>query len=229
MSDYIRLERLWIGGKWDNAAIQAGGWFHTGGSPISRGVQVVDCTLFGFREGIQIGSSEYQLIQGNRLLHNGYGELMHGIYLSGGSSPSVSNYIIVDHNLFVRGQGWGIHGWHGIHSVIVTRNLVAQFNYGLVLDGSDHLVANNLFWKQHGGDYSAKGTWLAGTQTQFLNNVLGPNSPLEGDTTNNTLKKNAYLGTNPFGQGAIILTAGQEASQLGASAQTIDNAIANSR
>jgi len=226
VADYVRLEGLWLGGKWDNAPTQVGGWFQTGGSPISRGVQVVDCTLFGFREGIQIGSSEYQLIQGNRLVHNGYGELMHGIYLSGGSSPSASNHIIVDHNLFIRGQGWGIHGWHDIRSAIVTRNFVAQFNYGLVLDGSDHLVANNMLWRQHGGDYSARGPRLAGTQTQFLNNVMGPSSAFEGDTTSNTLRQNAFLGTTPYGQGAITLTGGQEASQLGASAPAIDNAIA---
>jgi len=231
MRDYTRLDGLWIGGTKltsDTADIQLGG------SPISHWKQIVNCTIFGYYGGVQSGSAEYLLLQGNRFVHNGGGSLYHAIYISGaGSWPpapgTLTQHTIVDNNLFIAGPGdggYGIHFYHNNRTGIATRNFVT-YQWGLVMDGSDHLAANNFFWKCGIPDGSHLAlTWIYASNTRVQNNVLGPlDYLLKNSDTTNTITKNAFE-SSPSGTNQITLTSGQEATQIGLSAASIDGAIA---
>jgi hypothetical protein len=225
--DYVRLEGLWFGGKW--SASSSSGIF-PGGSPVGRGKQFVGCTVFGY-EGLGQGSAEYFLYQHNRFVAFGKDRFSHGIYLSGGTTAgSRAQHAIVDNNIFVAGKGgYAIHGWHQWRSSIISRNFIGGSVWGLVTDGSDHLVANNFLWRQKGlpGQEGPIGAWLPGQKIVFINNIVGPDSPIIGSLpTNSVVKRNAFLGASPKGDDPIILSSGQETAQLGVSAQTIDQTIA---
>ncbi|HVE14218.1 MAG TPA: hypothetical protein VNI01_12535, partial [Elusimicrobiota bacterium] len=91
VSDYVRLERLWIGGKRlpchrpkglgdpgdcsRNAIV-------LGAVPRGVGRELVNNTIFGYFGGIVQGSSEKSLYQGNRFVRVGGGSWGHPIYIS---------------------------------------------------------------------------------------------------------------------------------------------------
>jgi hypothetical protein len=230
LQNYVRLDGLWFGGQWDHGATQMGGGFFAGGGPVGRGKQIVNCTIFGYRGGLLSGSSEYLLIQNNRFIHNGYLDNDHAVYLSGGyTAGSLSQHIIVDNNIFVNGDGYAIHGWHNIHSAIITRNFISQSPYGLVLDGADHLVANNFFWKLQWIRWGAIWGYLNGTQAHFRNNIMGHAgaSIINHYAPTNTVDLNAFLNTATKGTNPIALTLGQEPTQLGFDPVALDTAIYN--
>ena len=213
-----------------NKAAQKKTAIFTGGSPISRGVQIVNCTIFGYRAGISQGSAEYTLYQGNRFVLNGEGRFLHGIYLSGGNHKGkMAQHAIVDNNIFIGGYGYAIHGWHKTHSNIVTRNFITGHYWGLVLDGSDHLAANNLFWRLTGqkGREGPFGVWLPGKKIIFINNILGPDAGILSLSSynNGMVANNAFLGVDPHGKAPIILAHDTLEQQLGISAPEIDDTV----
>jgi hypothetical protein len=232
IEDYVRLDGLWIGGtkqSSDTANIQLGG-----GSVIARWKQIVNSTIFGYYGGLQSGSAEYLLLQGNRFVHNGSGNLYHAVYISGSPTwppapGTLTQHTIVDNNLFIAGPGDGgyaMHFFHNSRTGIATRNFVT-YQSGLVMDGSDHLAANNLFWKCgiRDGTHLAL-TWIYARNTRVQNNILGPFDVfLNPNDPTNTIIRTAFQ-ILPSGANSIILIPGQEASQLGRSAATIDSAIA---
>ena len=225
--NYVRIEGLWFGGEWDKVNDHV---FAPGGGPIGKGKEIVGCTIFGYKSGIVIGSSEDLLVQGNRLVHNGTDLHYHGIYLSGGyDEGSMSNHVIVDSNIFVAGEGYGIHGWHNIHSTIVTRNVVIRHFWGFVADGSDHLVANNFIWKMTGQPqgYGPGGAWLAGSRIVFMNNILGPDSHVWGEleAEGTVVTHNAFLGPDPVGEEAVTLEPGNEIMYIGITGEDLDQAV----
>ncbi|QQG47418.1 MAG: DUF1565 domain-containing protein [Candidatus Woesebacteria bacterium] len=225
VASYTRLESMWFGGK-----ANSGNAFFTGGSPVSNGIQLVNNTLFGYN-GISQGSAEYTFYQGNRFILMGNGRFDHGLYISGGYTVGqMATHTIVDNNILIGGEGYGIHGWHNTHDSIVTRNFVTGHFWGLVMDGSDHLIANNFFWKMTGqaGREGPWGPWLAGANTYLINNILGPNGYAwtSGNTTN-TITNNAFLSSPLLGSQTITLTRGQEAQELGLSEAEIDSNISS--
>ncbi len=226
INDYVRIDGLWLGGKWK---ADSNSTIFTGGSPIGRSKQIVRCTLFGYT-GISQGSAMYNIYQGNRFVLNGLGRFLHPIYVSGGyTNGEKSQHTIIDHNLFVTGEGYAIHGWHETHCSIVTRNFVTGHFWGLVMDGADHFIANNFFWKMTGqsGAEGPWGPWLPGDSIHFYNNIMGPDgSLLVSNGPNNVLKKNAFLETVIDGEEPITLQSGQEKTELGLSAQELDSTIA---
>ncbi|HUI53723.1 MAG TPA: DUF1565 domain-containing protein [Bryobacteraceae bacterium] len=120
LGNYVRVEGLWFGGVQDigpinynqgpYVGVSTGPIDHSvalgGADPkIAQGVQIVNCTIWGYHSGVITGSVQYALFQGNRLVNNGDDGLWHGIYLSGGDGRGAgqSNHIIVDNNLLI---GW---------------------------------------------------------------------------------------------------------------------------
>ncbi len=234
MGDYMRLDGLWFGGTKltsDTADI------FLGGSPIGRWKQIVNCTIFGYYGGIESGSAEYSLIQGNRFVHTGGGNLWHSIYISGNENwppvpGTLTQHTIVDSNMMlgssdqVNDGGYGVHFFHNNRTGIATRNFVT-YQWGLVMDGEEELAANNLFWKCGMNDGSRLAlTWIYAKNSRVHNNILGPLDYFmnNGDPTN-TISKNAFEGS-PTGTNPITLTPGLEALQIGLSAASIDGAIA---
>ncbi|MCC6443478.1 MAG: right-handed parallel beta-helix repeat-containing protein [Armatimonadetes bacterium] len=202
--DYMRIEGLWIGGqrvKKDKPPI-----FGVGGSPIGRGREVIGCTIFGYIGGILVGSSERLLIQDCRIVRCGEGQFSHGCYLSGSPySGTRTQHVILDHNIFISGEGYAIHGWHGPRSCIITRNFTAGFFWDVAMDGRDHLIAHNTFWRNKGMPGKRPG-WLAylpGERIVFVNNILMGHTPFRRRLAarplgrGGMLSHNAYLASAP--------------------------------
>jgi hypothetical protein len=239
LENYVRLEGLWFGGQQSEDADEC---FCMGGGRqsvygIARGKQLVNCTIFGYREGVSQGGAEYTLYQGNRYVRAGRERYHHAIYISGGNRPgTMAQHSIVDSNIIIGGNAYGVHGWHNARSNIVTRNFIADDAHGLVMDGSDHLIANNFFWKMKGYPNQERswGAWLAGDHTIFINNVMGPDAGIfdaarrRGASTgeDNVIANNAFLSVPTFGVNPLSLTPRQETVQLGLSEQEIDATIA---
>ena len=212
LEDFVRVDGLWFGGAQDYGVVKGvyGPIDHaislgaTNGAVIGEGKQIVNSTIWGYHSGIISGSTEYALIQNNRMLLNGADSLWHGIYISGNDNAGTggaSTHIIIDNNTLIGGGGYGIHAWHITHNLIVTRNFVAGHNWGSVLDGSNHLEANNFFWKEKGQKavngtvIQAWGPWLPGSKIVFDNNVLGPSAWLKvspSQVPTDTIASNAY-------------------------------------
>ena len=224
LKDYLRLEGLWIGGARQTSDATG---IYFGGSPISRWKQLVNCTIFGYMGAVKASETEYALFQGNRFVHTGGNTYYHSIYISSndpfpGPAGTVTQHNIVDNNLFVAGgDGYAVHFWHNNHTNIITRNFVAKHGYGIVHDGSDALVANNLLWRT-----THEAMWMPGTHEYVANNVFGANAYFVGSNATNMTSNNAFaLGDDPLGLGVINLLWGQDPPQIGLSATNIDVAI----
>ncbi len=225
LKDYMRLDGLWIGGARQTSDATG---IYFGGSPISRWKQMVNCTIFGYMGAVKASETEYALFQGNRFVHTGGNTYFHSIYISSndpfpGPAGTVTQHNIVDNNLFVAGgDGYAVHFWHNNHTNIITRNFVAKHGYGIVHDGSDALVANNLMWRT-----THEAMWMPGTREYVVNNVFGASAYFVGSRLTNVTGNNAFAPNDGArGTGMIDLTSGQEAAQLGLSATAIDSAIA---
>lgn len=242
LADYVRLDGLWMGGVYDpnNKHIIA-----PGGVPIGRGKQIVNSTIFGYRGGIVLGAGEELLIQNNRFVDNGTDVHAAALYISSGSPAkgSLTQHVIVDHNLFVGGGGYGFQGWHGATNLIATRNFVGGHMWGAAFDGTDSLFAQNFFWNETGGDgLPAWGLLISNPPNAVLNNIFGPRAWVNiGNAGLNfpklTFGNNAHTDNSyppgaggdvcklPCGKGSVVLHQGQELAELGTTRQALDDAI----
>ncbi|MCA9380792.1 right-handed parallel beta-helix repeat-containing protein [Candidatus Dojkabacteria bacterium] len=228
--DYVRVEGLWMGGSWDK--VGDGGLMNVGnygGPQIGTGKEIVNNTIFGYKTGINIGTSRFITIQGNRLIHNGNGAYDHGMYISGGGTTA-SNHIIVDNNVVVDGEGYGIHEYHRPVTSIITRNFVANHSAGgIVVDDQEALVANNFAWKM------TPGVQFQDEQFVFINNILGPESPMWNfSRTNITIDTNVFFPHSDrsnqqttYGVNDIRLNDSDITSTLGITESIIDTNLQN--
>jgi hypothetical protein len=140
-----------------------------------------------------------------------------------------------DPNPAVGGGGYALHFFHNDRTGIMTRNRVfGPGNWGSVFEGIGVLEANNFFWDtwhQDGGSASSSrgiDTEFTSSSGIFINNI-NYNAYFNGSgivSGGLTVNKNAFFGPDPaVGSNPITLTGGQEATQIGASATTINNAI----
>lgn len=237
LQDYVRLDGLWFGGIKDFGQNQC---FCPGGSPIGRGKEIINNTIFNLTEGLSGGQDQYYLIQGNRFVNNGNGAYQHGIYIAGGDNGGTggaSQHVIIDSNTLIGGEGWGLHGWHITHDLIYSRNFVTGHFWGGVTDGSDHLIAGNFFWKMKGSSlYPAWGYMPSSSSTVVLNNVFEVDGWLKANSSwvatnlvsNNAFHPGPYPDTssyNPRGSNLVVTSPGQELAEYGISASEMDNAI----
>ncbi len=188
IKDFVRLENLWFGGQ---QIVGNDRGFFPGGSKrygTGRSKQLINCTIFGYREGNSQGNAEFMLYQGNRYVRSGREKLHHAIYLSGGYKSGLkAQHAIVDNNIIISGNAYGINGWHNPHSNIITRNFFARSAYGIAMNGSDHIIANNFFWKMKGypGKKGGWGAWLPGQRIVFINNIMGIGAGIHVDARDN--------------------------------------------
>ncbi len=227
IADYVRAEGFWIGGRWTKEDKQPN--FAVGGSPIGRGKQIIGCTIFGYSDGIAIGSSEDLLIQKCRIVHCGKGRFMHGCYLSDGyTKGAMTQHVIVDDNVFVAGEGYAIHGWHNPHSTIITRNFITGFYWDLVLSGSDHVVAYNTFWRNTGqkGHEPGWNAWLPAERVVFVNNILNSAIAInDRPGKDSVVSHNAYLTAAPHADDAKPFDLRRRDQPMDAWIQRIDTAV----
>ena len=130
--------------------------------------------------GILNEDGRHALIAGNVVHHIGDPDrpnaLVHGIYLSRGSSGA-----IVQNNLVYRNQGAGIHTYHTAQAATISSNTVfANGNWGILIGGSngsriDHcLISNNIVYDNGGAAIVENGT--TGSHNRFLNNLVFGNA-----------------------------------------------------
>eukprot|EP01051_Picozoa_sp_SAG22_P023501 SAG22_NODE_6091_length_900_cov_1.375780_1_plen_206_part_10 len=149
IGSFTRVVGLWLGGRWTPPRTINGNP-DRGGSSIALGgfpghKELINCTLFGYRE-IDHGGTEYTLIRGTRIVQTGAGKFSHGIYLSGGNTAEqMGQHSVLDQSIIVGGEGYAVQGWHRWRNSVITRNFIAGHFCGVVLDGCDHIVANNFF------------------------------------------------------------------------------------
>ncbi len=244
-NDYIRLEGLWLGGEWD---ISNGYEFSvSGGGRLDHGREIVGCTFFGYKS-IRGGLAEHTFWQNNRFVRCGVANDPPMVYMSGDHGIGYSNHDIFDKNTFITGNGYAINGWHTYHNFIITRNFVGNVWGGIIADGrgseyqgnvegSDHLIANNIFWNSgEGQGQGFNAATLIASNTHYLNNIHVDNSNIAvsfnetyGYETleNFVVDKNAFnnISTTFTGDNPVDMTEGSELSELGVSKSDIDNAI----
>jgi hypothetical protein len=232
LDSYVRIQGLWFGGS----GMRAGKTIFAPGSG-NGGKEIIGCTIFGYEGGILIGTSFNLLLHGNRLVHCGSGHFSHGIYLSGGANPNCSHHAIVDRNVLVAGEGYGLHGWHAPMSMFLSRNVVAAHSYGIVMagpdadtpyDGEDHVVVNNFVWKSKGATSGPNGLHCAGQNMIWENNLCGPNCRAIGNfgAATNQVQCNGFLGVAAVGKTPLAIGRAQMDAVLGVSEAAYDGAIA---
>lgn len=245
-NDYIRMEGLWFGGEWD---ISNGHEFQvSGGGRLDHGREIVGCTFFGYKS-IRGGLVEHTFWQNNRFVRCGVANDPPMVYMSGDHNIGYGNHDIFDKNMFITGRGYAINGWHTYHNFIVTRNFVGNVWGGIIADGrgseyqgnvegSDHLIANNIFWNSgEGQGQGFNAATLIASNTHYLNNIHVDNSNIavSYDETygyetleNFVVNKNAFnnISTTFTGDNSVDMEEGSELSELGVSKSEIDNTIA---
>ncbi len=214
-----------------------------GGSPISHYVWLTNCTIFGYHDGIEVGSAEYYLIQRPLMVNTGGGTFDHSIYASGNDNAdgTETNHGIIDGGLYVAGGGgYAIHCFPANKSMIVTRN--ASFGPGswvMAAYGKAFLLANNFGYK---GIHNGATCGQSGAENGFNFNInTPPNSIVEnnisGQCAGSFLRGNLYtVTTNASIDGSIYGCAGclntlalasaDNAANIGLSTSAIDNAVA---
>ncbi len=261
--DFIRVEGITFGGTgWETT----GAGFNFSGGGVTHGVddgrEIIGCTFYGYRT-LWTGYLANTLFQGNRVINCGRGLDPPGLFFAGdhenGGVGGYGHSAVVDSNLFVHTRGQATVGWHSYHGFVVTRNVYGNCHGGFSADGrgsehqgssvgSDHLVANNLFWNSgqivDDPDYGTlyyNGITLIAPQTHVINNVLvaGSRIGLSGSETygwptleNSVLRHNAFLGTafpsagaGVEGEDNIDLADGSELIHFGRSAAEIEDAF----
>lgn len=244
--DYIRLEGLWIGGRWESEqgeSPKGGQVILGGGGRLDSVREVVGCTFFGL-DSICSSALEYLFFQDNRLVRIGNAVRDDGgpmLYVSADHGPGwQSHHAILDRNLFVVGRGYAVIGWHSWHNLLMTRNLVARTWGGVIADGpgaagmgkhpgSDNLIANNLFWKCD----RFPGAALIARRTHCIGNIFawayvnksesGADrwNRLELQVTDNAFLESERTFHTPGGR-QIRLRKGWEALEIGAAEAQLD-------
>ncbi len=246
-NDFIRLEGIWFGGDWD---VNNGYEFQvSGGGRVDHGREIVGCTFFGFKS-IRGGLVEHTFWQENRFIRCGVGNDPPMVYMSGDHNIGYGNHDIFDHNIFITGKGYSINGWHTYHNFIITRNFVGNVWGGIIADGrgseyqgnvegSDHLIANNIFWNSgEGQGQGFNAATLIASNTHYLNNIHVDNSNIAvsynatygWETLENlVIDKNAFnnVSTTFGGTNSIDMAEGNEEAELGISKDLVDNTIAS--
>jgi len=187
--DYVRIEGLWIGGKYHR--IEDNPKFPYKGGAVAfgkTGVQIVGCTFWG--RGMQLlagNTANNVLIRDNRLVHMGSGWLGHPIYLSGGKNPTSTDMRVIG-NIFINGDGFAIHGWHSPRNLTIVGNITTGHVASMVAGGPGSVIHHNVFWKPRGNDTvpnpnpkrNHEGAQLPLPVLRFDHNVCWCNVPIVG-------------------------------------------------
>lgn len=237
IKDYTRLDGLWMGGT----RVETPTGIFMGNSPISHWVQIVNCTIFNYADGLEVGSAEYHLIQGNRFVNCGQGAFYHCIYASGNETPGTEpQHGIIDNNLFVAGGGgYAVHCFANNKSMVVSRNgIFGPGNWGIAYYGKSGLITNNFTWRgNHGHSVSPCVPTNIGINITVenpnvitQNNIIGPcaGSFLHGDLslmTTNASIDGAIYGC-PDCVNTIALSSADSTANFGLSTTAIDNTVA---
>lgn len=241
--DFIRIEGIWFGGDW---VIDGGKEFSvSGGGRVDHGREIIGCAFFGYRS-VRGGLVEQTFWQHNKFIRTGVANDPPMVYMSGDHGIGYGSHDIFDHNIFINGKGYAINGWHSYHNFMITRNVIANVWGGWIgdgrgseyqgnVEGSDHLIANNLIINS-GENNGFNAATLIASNTHWINNIhidrsniaVSHNETYGYETLENLkVNKNAFLNVpiSHRGENNVELTEGSEESELGISKTALTNTI----
>ncbi len=212
-----RVEGIWFGGAADSVD-----------TPInmSNDDEIVGCVFWGYYGGIA-DASKHNLYENNLFVNCGRGTLYHPIYISG-QSVSWDSCTIVRRNVFVGGEGWAIHLWHGPTYVKVENNFVGNVSHCFASDGVPVIARDNVFWS-----HTAQPTIVIRGDMNLSHNLIGKNhtyyeyrdpAALRVTADRNSFIEPASPG-GPFGTNPIRWDETETELRLGTRAANIYSAI----
>jgi hypothetical protein len=244
-NDFIRIEGIWFGGEWD--VVNGFQFGVSGGGRVDSGREIIGCTFFGYKT-IRGGLIENTFWQNNRFIRTGVANDPPMVYMSGDHGIGYGNNDVFDNNYFITGNGYAINGWHTYHNFVITRNFIGNVWGGFIgdgrgseyqgnVEGSDHIVANNVFWNSgEGQGQGFNAATIIASNTHFRNNLLVDHSNIAvshsteyGHQTleNTIISHNAFLNvpvTHP-GNYHITISEDNEENEIGVNQETVNNAI----
>lgn len=228
--DDVLVEGLWFGGARDEVIER--GWIH-----FDKRVKFRNNVLWNYFGGIGEGGGSANAYRRNTFVNCGTGFLYHPIYINN-SDPLHTAFVL--ENIFIGGQAWQIHLWHGPTNTLIDGNFSADADYCLSLQGTNITASNNVWWKPTSPGFPVGIANSGATANNiYRRNFHGP--ILEGSTLGEYLD---WFGSNDFdGRGVtlsnnyyypnmqradkapVLMTLGSEATYLGKTAAQIDGAV----
>jgi hypothetical protein len=203
---------------------------------VNAGVTLDGCVFWNYLQCISEGSGTREVYSGNLFVNCGNGSLQHSIYISN-SAASASEGARILGNVFIGGEGYHIHLWHGPANTVIQGNFSAQSVGSLVVDGPGHTVSHNVLWSQQ----TAIELWplnlsanAGGTYTSNLHgeDARSDRNPREWRTgalrAGLSVSSNTFVGNcATFGTSAQAITVASLPDILGYSKAEIDTAISD--
>lgn len=226
--DDVLVEGLWFGGARDETTER--GWIH-----FNKRATFRNNVLWNYYGGIGEGGGTENTYRRNVFVNCGTGSLYHSIYINN-SDPLHTAF--VRENIFIGGQAYHIHLWHGPTNTLVNGNFSADADACFVLQGTNNTVSNNIWWKPSAPARAAN--MFGGTNNLYRRNFHGPleqtgqwlnghpdwfgewNFDGRGITTNGN---HYYPQTQEADQFPVYIAPGSELSYLGKAAAQIDGAV----
>ena len=159
LKNMTRVEGIWFGGTADSTNTPFN---------VSNDDEVVSCVFWGYYQGID-DASKHNLYANNLFVNCGRGVYYHPIYITG-RSPSWDSCTTVRRNVFVGGEGWAIHLWHGPTYVRVENNFVGNANHCFASDGVPVIARDNIFWSN-----TQQPTLMIAGDMTLTHNLIGKN------------------------------------------------------
>ena len=212
-----RVEGIWFGGIADSANTPFN---------MSNDDEIVGCVFWGYY-GCIGDASKHNVYERNLFVNCGRGTLYHPIYITG-RSTSWDSCTIVRRNVFVGGEGWAIHLWHGPTYVRVENNFLGNVSHCFASDGVPVIARDNVFWS-----HTAQPTILILGDMTLTHNLIGKNhtyyeyrdpAALSVAADRNSFIEPASPG-GPFGTNPIRWDETGTGLRLGTGAPEIYNAI----
>lgn len=207
------LEGVWIGGAKSPNGTNPGQYVHTASDAV-----IQHNTFFGYWECLASDFTRNHVYR-NRFIHCGSGVYYHAIYYSGGIAL-LADEPIFEENLFIGGEGYGLHFWHDPLGGHAKGNFFGDVRYGAVIDGDSGRFERNIIWRSFGTPAFLSGTGANQTATRFL---IGPSN---GDVSSAVTDSVFMQGKTPVGTGAVQWTDDDLSSELSITSGEINAAIA---
>lgn len=225
--DDVLVDGLWLGGVRDDTTER--GYVQFRKRAIFR-----NNVLWNYYGGIGEGAGTGNIYRRNVFVNCGTGQNFHSIYINNSAALHTS-YVL--ENVFIGGQSYHIHLWHGPTNTLIDGNFSADADYCLVLQGANNTASNNVFWKPSSPGYPMNIS--TGSGRKYTRNYHGPiasgstrggllswfGGPFPADIvpSGDFIHAGLYMGYDPA---ATVVQPGGEVTHLGKTAAQIDGAVA---
>lgn len=212
-----RVEGIWFGGTVDTANTPFN---------MSNDDEIVGCVFWGYY-GCIGDASKHNLYENNLFVNCGREPYNHAMYISG-LSVSWDSCTTVRRNIFIGGEGYAIHLWHGPTYIKVEHNFVAHVNHCIASDGTEVIARDNIFWSN-----TLQPMMLLRGKAELTHNLIGKNHTYYGycdpAAESVVVDLNEFINPaspgGPFGTHSASWDETLAPSRVGTSAIRVNNAI----